>query len=225
MLEIYCLNINEAISDETFNELKRNISFERLNKVDALYFEADKKRSVYGESLVRYLARKYNRLDLEQQIVFKYNKFGKPYFESGSSYYFNLAHSGDWLVCAWSSKEVGIDIEQVTPDNFDMDVVRHFFSQGEYQKINSQKNKNNQICLFYEYWTLKESYLKLLGKGLSIDLKTISFSKPINLLNQEQGIVKFYQKLLDENHQLALCSYYQYCSEIIYLNINEIVKN
>ena len=39
---------------------------------------------------------------------------GKPYFE-GAPFFFNLSHSGEYVVCALSDAEVGVDIEKARP--------------------------------------------------------------------------------------------------------------
>ena len=38
----------------------------------------------------------------------RYNEYGKPYLESGGLF-FNLSHSGEYVACAISDKEIGID--------------------------------------------------------------------------------------------------------------------
>lgn len=223
MLEVYCLNVTEPILETTFNELKKRVSAERLFKTEKFHFDIDKKRSIYSELLVKYIQRKYRIADLNLFQDISYNEFGKPFFLNEPSYHFNLAHSGEWVVCAWSSDEVGIDVEKITVDNFDLNVVTNFFSFEESQQIINEKDQKQQLQLFYKFWTLKESYLKFLGTGLSLDLKMIDFASKRSLLNQKN--IYFYQEKLDAFHQLALCSPYQFGSNVIQVRISEIVND
>ena len=68
---------------------------------------------------------------------------------------------------------VGVDIELVK--DIDTDLARRFFSFTEYQWLIG-KPLSLQRDSFYSLWTLKESYIKCLGKGLSIPLNSFSFS-------------------------------------------------
>ncbi len=95
--------------------------------------------------------------------------------------HFNVSHSGEWVVCAIDSQPIGIDVEQwITdrPNSFqDSDTY-----QGEYDKlftsveIDYLKNGQQDTMLqrFYRLWTLKESYLKAIGTGLSRSTQSFS---------------------------------------------------
>jgi len=41
--------------------------------------------------------------------------------------------------------------------------------------MNRKKDKQ-KLERFYKFWSLKESYVKAIGKGLVLDLQTIEFS-------------------------------------------------
>lgn len=58
-----------------------------------------------------------------------YNKYGKPYLKN---FYFNISHSGRWVVLACANEDVGIDIEKIQEEI----VVESFFSEEERRYIN-----------------------------------------------------------------------------------------
>lgn len=97
----------------------------------------------------------------------KLNDYGKPFTDS--KIHFNLSHSGEYVVCAFSEKgPVGIDIEERKPINWIE--FSKIFTKNEIQILNKTKNSNND---FYRIWTRKESVIKGEGKGLSIPLHYI----------------------------------------------------
>ncbi|KAA0800298.1 hypothetical protein DN406_04030 [Bacillus sp. BB56-3] len=64
-------------------------------------------------------------------------------------------------------KRGGGDIERIRGIN--LKIAERFFSNEEYMLINSKTGYNQFLC-FYEYWTLKEAFVKAIGKGLVVSL-------------------------------------------------------
>lgn len=58
-----------------------------------------------------------------------------------------------------------------------------FFSDEEVEDLNT-RSLVGKIDYFYDLWTLKESYIKAIGKGLSIPLNSFTIKK-----NKEEGII------------------------------------
>lgn len=170
MTTIYITNINDNISKEKYNELYNNISPERKEKVQRLKFEADKKRSIYAESLLRYaLAEQFN---LTGEIEFEYNQYGKSSIKGREDIKYNLSHSGDYVVCAVSNKEIGVDVEEIK--HMRLSVAKRFFHEKEYVYLEQHSGVEQEV-LFFILWTLKESYVKYLGVGLTKEINTFYF--------------------------------------------------
>ena len=93
----------------------------------------------------------------------KIGKNGKP---ECKGIYFNLSHSQDMVLCAVSENPVGCDIEKVT--NAPLEVAEHYFSQKECQYIADASNSADADHRFFRLWTLKESYMKMTGEGISL---------------------------------------------------------
>lgn len=96
---------------------------------------------------------------------------GKPVLKDCTNLFFNISHSGDYAVCAVSKQPVGIDIERIGA--YQPNVARRVCSDAE-QKLLEQCE--DPARLFYRLWTLKESYVKLTGTGISVPLSQITFS-------------------------------------------------
>lgn len=99
--------------------------------------------------------------------IFEKNEWGKPSLKDGS-FHFSLSHSGLWGVCALSDTPVGVDIEQ--PRCFDKLAARYF----------SEARTEDDVL---RLWTAKEAYLKLLGRGLTVPLDsvTVQLGEPLTL--------------------------------------------
>ncbi len=98
---------------------------------------------------------------------FSYGSNGKPYFKELSDIHFNMSHCPKGVACAVSDRPVGIDIEEI---QFDEPVAMRVFNADEYARI---KECATPAEKFTELWTMKESYLKLTGQGISMDLKNV----------------------------------------------------
>ena len=90
-------------------------------------------------------------------------KNGKPECDG---VYFNLSHSDDMVLCAVSDTPVGCDIEKVT--DAPMEVAERYFSEKECRYIAAAKNTADADRRFFRLWTIKESYMKRTGEGMSL---------------------------------------------------------
>jgi 4'-phosphopantetheinyl transferase len=102
-------------------------------------------------------------------LVFRYNEYGKPYLE-GARLVFNLSHSGNLAMLAWSldseeSAAVGVDVEEHLDAFAWHDVAQHAFSLDEQRGLAGLPSEE-QRRHFYEIWTRKEAYVKALGCGV-----------------------------------------------------------
>ena len=79
--------------------------------------------------------------------------------------FFNVSHAGDYVVGVLSDCEVGCDIEKNA--NAPLEVAEHYFYHSELAYIKAAKNKDKA---FFTLWTLKESYMKMTGRGMSLPL-------------------------------------------------------
>lgn len=95
-------------------------------------------------------------------LEYRYGEGGKPYFKN-SPWYFNISHSGDYVICVLSRGEVGADI-QLHRAGEAMKLAERFFSPEE---IRALKQAEDERSLFFRLWARKEACGKLTGEGLA----------------------------------------------------------
>ncbi|MDA2302196.1 4'-phosphopantetheinyl transferase superfamily protein [Bacillus cereus] len=139
-------------------------------------------------------------------ILFEYNKYGKPALSKKNNYFFNISHSTDIVVCITNYKVVGIDIEEVKP--IDINSFRRIFSTEEFAYI---LKKETNMQGFYEIWTGKESFLKMLGKGLTVSLLSFSIKpQDFNTFTVKQPYLEndpfFKNYQIDDRYVICACS-------------------
>jgi 4'-phosphopantetheinyl transferase len=140
-----------------------------------------------------------------EDIKFSKNDEGKPYIK-GCPIHFNVSHAAEFVVCAFSEQVVGIDIEQIK--EVDLQIAKRFFCQCEYEDLLAQK-MSDRLDYFYSLWTLKESYIKWLGTGMSTPLDSFCFNVTdagISFLDYNRKISPFFKQFFIEGYKLSICS-------------------
>jgi 4'-phosphopantetheinyl transferase len=125
-------------------------------------YDKDREEFVIGRGLLRRLLGQYLGVGPEA-VTFTYGKHGKPSVEG---MWFNLAHSGGWLlygVCG--DRPIGVDIEQVKPMPELDKLSGRFFTKTEARLVQSL-GEPLKTETFFRIWTAKEAYLKATGAGL-----------------------------------------------------------
>ena len=204
MLIINCVNIT-TLDAVAYRLFRNEISEERRRKADLFRFIDDSKRCVCAELLLRYsLFQAVGRLD-EPEIVF--NEFGKPYLNHIKGFSYNLSHSGKWVVIAYGRTEIGIDIEKI--QTVEENIFDRYFTEEEINYIRTTVEKEHKKR-FTQIWTLKESYIKYLGTGLSTELHSFSVNALEGVVRDQadgnpKGL-KLKSYLFDTDYYLSVCS-------------------
>ncbi|MBR1497703.1 MAG: 4'-phosphopantetheinyl transferase superfamily protein [Oscillospiraceae bacterium] len=84
---------------------------------------------------------------------------GKPAFPPGVPVQFSITHSGHIAACAFGFQPVGLDAERVEGEHREL---FSFFRPEEQEWL-----AEGDSLRFYRLFTVKESYVKLTGEGLS----------------------------------------------------------
>jgi 4'-phosphopantetheinyl transferase len=131
--------------------------------------EEDRNRFITGRQALRLLLTQY--LDSNRKIILRSQSGGKPFVsEPPFPISFNLSHSGHWILLAFASQELGIDIEKINPDFIFQDLLDEHFSEEEKSFV---QRSSDPLAVFYYLWTRKEALTKAWGTGLQENLKKV----------------------------------------------------
>jgi len=173
MLEIYMTPLQPNMNTIHVENLLSLLPEQRQTRIRRFAHQEDAHRSLVAEVLSRWLI--CERLKIRNQdLQIVQNRYGKPMVQDLSNLYFNNSHSGQWVVSAISDAPIGIDIEKIS--DIDLRIAEHFFSEQELLDINSLQTEA-RVSYFFELWTLKESYIKADGRGLSLPLSSFTIRK------------------------------------------------
>ncbi len=137
-------------------------------------FERDRHRDLVARALVRTSLSRYAPVD-PGQWQFEQGEHGKPRLHHPPlGLNFNLSHSHELVVCAIALNPVGIDIEYCGRPNDVLAIAERYFSAVESKALFALP-PDEQRERFFDYWTLKEAYMKARGEGISLGLANFSF--------------------------------------------------
>ena len=179
IVKLFIADIDLAITHRHY--LLKSINEEQKAKVERYKNEKDQLRSL----LSTYLA---NQLSNEK---IKIGTTGKPYYPNGP--YFNISHSGKYVVMAVANQEIGVDIEQDIEKN--MDILLKIFNEAEAKMIKEHAD-------FYYLWCAKESLIKCMGSSIN-KIKEIP-GLPINGLKTFKGNDYQCQTFIYDKHIISL---------------------
>lgn len=227
MIKVIVLQLEEADYSPEFQDLLLQYLPEagKLRVRDRLN-NTSKLQTVAGELLARYSVGRYLG-NPEQEITLVFGEKGKPHIGNLADIHFNISHSGYYVVCAVTTQELGIDVERIR--KVDLRIAERFFSASEIHDLMEQ-DVNNRMHYFITLWTIKESYLKAIGRGLTQHLNSFTIRKNDDsyLLtgNQEAEGYGIETHQLNHEFMMAVCAPLPYSpSDISYVTLKDIIFN
>lgn len=183
------------------------LSNEEKKRINRLKFKKDKEARAISRYLLRKILSECLKIDAKT-IKLVNDKYDRPILvlPKIKNFHFNVSHSGDYIVIAISSNgRVGIDIEKIKPIN--LSVSDTCFTKNEIKYLYNKKG--TEIERFYKLWTLKESFVKAIGEGLSYPLKKFNFKLKDGLIkhkiNNKASRWRFKMYNIDKGYKVSLC--------------------
>lgn len=183
-VRVWCADVEARSATELAVDLELLDSRER-EQAQRFYFEADRRAYITAHALVRRaLSDAAAAGDDSGRTIdprdwhYRTGSHGRPDVAGpphAPPLRFNLSHCRGMVTCAVTSVlDIGIDIED-TRRNAPLEIADHYFAPTEVAALRSLPAAE-QPGRFFVYWTLKESYIKARGLGLSLPLAEFAFS-------------------------------------------------
>ncbi len=194
MTEIYITNTNFLNSSEFFYRYFEGLPEYRQKKIMSLKNNSDRVLSLGAGALIAHGLQKLGISAREAEYAF--GEYGKPYLKNHPEIHFSVSHSRDMVMCAFSSAEVGCDMEFVGDCNWAL--AKRYFSEKEREYILKRGNRG-----FFKVWTLRESLGKTTGEGVKIMFKDLSVDMKENICVLENK--KYYFREYDFGEYVGTC--------------------
>lgn len=157
-------NVEMLEQEEVFRRLFCGLSRERQQKIERIRPKTERARSLMAGVLLDFgLFRLYGLR--ERDVAIGYGAQGKPWLRDCPHIQFNLSHSGEYALAVFAPTVVGCDIQQREQVKNSKRIAARFFSEEEQRALEAGGD-------FYRTWARKESYLKLTGAGMALDLRS-----------------------------------------------------
>lgn len=151
---------------------------DEMSQMSRLYFTGHRHQYLLTRVLLRTSLSAYHPV-APNEWRFSKNSYGKPEIshpEVGLPVRFNLSHARGLIMCGVTRDvDIGVDVEDThRTTSMSVSSLSSYFSEQEINDL-GELPPEQQKQRFFDYWTLKESYIKARGKGLALPLAKFSF--------------------------------------------------
>jgi 4'-phosphopantetheinyl transferase len=175
------------VSTENINDKSRaaaQLFLSESERVRAKRYRVERSRDQYliGRVLVRRLLSRYAAVP-EDKWIFETNRHGRPSVLQPAAFrhlHFNMSHTDGLVACAVSKRwVVGVDVENVGREVDPESLASVAFAPEEIAGLLASPPERRRDR-FFSYWTLKESYIKARGLGVSLPLDAFWFDVDVS---------------------------------------------
>jgi 4'-phosphopantetheinyl transferase len=216
-IHLWCTFFDEISDAALLSDYRCILTAGELEQERRFYFERDRRRYLITRAMVRTVLSRYAPV-APREWRFRENAYGKPGIDNDADaarrISFNLSHTHSAILLAVADGvALGVDVENVQAREVSADLAAGFFAPDEVAALSALPADRQQLR-FFEYWTLKESYIKARGMGLSIPLDEFSFEFPaenairIHIAGTQNDLPSrwhFWQFQLAAEYLAALC--------------------
>ena len=211
MVKLYVADISHLPDPLSFPKILNGLPLERQQRIHNMKKENSRKQSMRVGLLLQKVLALYH---MQESQVFV-GDYGKPLIDGLE---FSLSHSGNLVVCAVSDQPVGCDVEEIR--EAPKGVAKRYFSSGE-QLYLSRFAGEEYDKVFFQLWTMKESYVKMTGEGLRVPFDAYEVVPEDSAQVMRDGKIQAcYLSTMDlQGHIISICAESSAHVEVIWGNI------
>lgn len=180
MITVYYTEVFTHLKENDYRFYLNKMEEERRKKLLLIKKESGRLQSLTAGSLLHFsLCEQIGDEKKSPSFSVEYGENGKPYLSEHPDLHFNLSHSGSYVCCALGDRPVGVDIQKIT--DVKKGLAERFFTEEDNRKLHQCSEKERKK-LFFRMWSIKESFIKLTGKGIAGGLDTFEIDWAENLI-------------------------------------------
>ena len=180
--------------EKLLTQYKKLLTVDETKKQQRYKFQEDRHDALITRAFIRDLLSQYADIQPGNWRFEKGEKDKPEICNPPLPLRFNISHTKNLIICAvMLNDDIGCDVENTTRNNDVLAIADRFFSPSESAELFSLPLEQ-QRSRFFDYWTLKESYIKAWGLGLAIPLKDFSFNldnKTVSPLTSEYSTSEY----------------------------------
>lgn len=180
IVHLYITFVDEIKDSGLINEYRKILAADELIRMEKFHHHNHRIRFLAGRALARTVLSKLTHIEPDC-IVFSRSPHGRPYLQNEQLHekiQFSLSYTKNLVAfAAVSGGDIGVDVEYTDVDIDYLDIAEQYFCAAESQEL-SRRPRDQAKERFFQYWTLKESYIKARGYGMNIALNSFSFTIP-----------------------------------------------
>ncbi|NQZ08198.1 MAG: 4'-phosphopantetheinyl transferase superfamily protein [Algicola sp.] len=175
-VDLWLVQPNEVTDAELLVAYDKLMNEQEREKQQRYRFAGDRHDALITRAFARTVLSKYAPVAPQDWQFVKGDK-GKPEIANPPlPLRFNISHTKGLIICAVALHvDLGVDVEYIKRKSSTIKIAEYKFSPVEVAELKSLPEAR-QRNRFFDYWTLKESYIKAVGGGLSIPLDEFSFT-------------------------------------------------
>lgn len=185
---------------------RRLLSVDERIRADRFMLERHRRQYIFAHAMLRLALSRVAPNVAPSDWSFAAGRYGRPFVAApatSTALHFSLSHADGCVACVVSGHEtVGVDVETVSRRVAPLSTALRFFAPEEVETLRGLPEPA-AIERFFDYWTLKEAYLKARGFGLNLPLDAFAMQ-----VSPEAIEISFKPDISDDPHgwRFSLCS-------------------
>ena len=205
-IELFVGLIESIDAPGAVESCRRLLSVDERVRADRFMFERHRRQYIFAHAMLRLALSQVASNVAASDWSFGAGRYGRPFVAApatSTALHFSLSHADGCVACVVSRHEiVGIDVETVSRRVTPMPTALRFFAPEEVETLRGLPEPA-AIDRFFDYWTLKEAYLKARGFGLNLPLDAFAMQ-----ISPEAIEIRFEPAIADDpdGWHFSLCS-------------------